>query len=163
MPAVRKTVAAIDPLIPLTITTQSQLCGATIAWQQTEAAMGVGVTILALTLSCIGVYGLMAYSVAQRTGEIGIRMAMGARPQDVSRALLREALLLAGLGIGVGVPLAFVAVRAIKWVRLFGVAPYDPAALGMTLIILVGVVLLATWIPARRAARLDPMAALRLE
>jgi predicted permease len=163
MPAVRKTVAALDPLIPLTVTTQSQLCNATIAWQQTQAAMGVGITILALALSCIGVYGLMAYSVAQRTGEIGIRMAIGARPQDVSRALLREALLLAGLGAGVGVPLSLVAVRVIKWVRYFGVAPYDPAALSVTLIVLVGITLLAAWIPARRAARLDPMAALRLE
>jgi len=114
MPVVRKTVAALDPQLPLIVTTQSQLCSASIAWQQTYAVLGVGVTILALALSCIGVYGLMAYRVTQRTGEIGIRMALGARPRDVARALLREALLLAGLGAGIGVPLASVAVRVIK-------------------------------------------------
>jgi ABC-type antimicrobial peptide transport system permease subunit len=162
VPAVRKAVAALDPMIPLTVTTQSQLCDATLATERTYAALGVALTSLAVTLSCIGVYGLMAYNVARRAGEIGIRMAVGARPQDVSRTFLREALVMAGLGAGIGVPLALLAVRVAR-LFLFGVTLYDPVSLGAAVIVLVGVALLATWIPARRAARLDPMVALRCE
>jgi ABC-type antimicrobial peptide transport system permease subunit len=113
-------------------------------------------------LSCIGVYGLMAHNVALRTGEIGIRMAIGARPQDVSRTILREATLLGVLGVGLGVPLSLMAVRVVRWL-LYGVTPYDPVTLAVAVMTLIGVTVLAAWIPARRAAGLDPMAALRLE
>jgi predicted permease len=162
MPQVRKAMTALDPLIPLTITTQSELIDGTIRPERLYAGLGVFLTLLAVALSCIGVYGLMAHNVALRTAEIGIRMAIGARPQDVSRTILREALLLAGLGVGIGVPLSLMTVRVIRWI-LYGVTPYDPATLGAAVIVLIGVALLAAWIPARRAARLDPMAALRLE
>jgi ABC-type antimicrobial peptide transport system permease subunit len=104
----------------------------------------------------------MAHNVALRTGEIGIRMALGARPQDVSRAILREAVLLAAVGVGIGVPLALVAVRIIRYL-LYGVTSYDPVTLAVAVIMLLGVALLAAWLPARRAAGLDPMAALRCE
>jgi predicted permease len=162
MPQVRKVMAALDPLIPLTITTQSELCKGTIRQERLYADLGVFLAVLAVTLSCIGVYGLMAHNVALRTGEIGIRMAIGARPQDVSRTILREALLLAGLGAGIGMPLVLMAVRIVRWL-LYGITPHDPATLGMAVIVLISVALLAAWIPARRAARLDPMAALRCE
>jgi ABC-type antimicrobial peptide transport system permease subunit len=152
----------LDPLIPLTITTQSELCNGTIATERLYTGLGAFLAVLAVVLSCIGVYGLMAHNVALRTGEIGIRMAIGARPQDVSRAILHEALLLAGLGAAIGVPLSLMAVRVIRWI-LYGVTPYDPVTLGAAVIVLIGVALLAAWIPARRAARLDPMVALRLE
>jgi predicted permease len=166
MPAVRRAVASLDPQVPLILTTQSQLCDEAIVWERTHASLGVGLASLAIALSCIGVYGLMAYSVAQRTGEIGIRMAIGARPRDVFRTMLRETLLLAGLGIGIGMPLAFAAVRVTRWLRYFGyfgITLYDPAVLGVTLIVLTGVALLAASISARRAAKVDPMVALRHE
>jgi predicted permease len=162
MPQVRKAMTALDPLIPVTITTQSELIDGTIRPERLYAGLGVFLALLAVALSCIGVYGLMAHNVALRTAEIGIRMAIGARPQDVSRTILREALLLAGLGVGIGVPLSLMTVRVIRWI-LYGVTPYDPATLGAAVIVLIGVALLAAWIPARRAAKLDPMAALRLE
>jgi predicted permease len=161
-PQVRRAVAALNPLIPLTITTQTALCNLLMLRPRVYASLGVFFTLLVLALACIGIYSLMAHNVALRTGEIGIRMAIGARPQDVSRAILREALLLAGLGVGIGVPLALVAVRIIRWL-LYGVKPYDPATLGAAAMVLIGVTVLAAWIPARRAARLDPMAALRFE
>jgi len=162
MPQVRKVMTALDPLLPLTITTQSELIDGTIRPERLYAGLGVFLAVLAVALSCIGVYGLMAHNVALRTGEIGIRMAIGARPQDVSRTILREAMLLGALGVGIGVPLALMTVRVVRWV-LYGVTPYDPATLAAAVIALIGVTLLAAWIPARRAARLDPMAALRLE
>ena len=104
----------------------------------------------------------MAHNVVLRTGEIGIRMAIGARPQDVSRTILREAMLLGALGAGIGVPPALMVVRVVRWI-LYGVTPYDPVTLAVAVTALIAVTLLAAWIPARRAARLDPMAALRLE
>jgi ABC-type antimicrobial peptide transport system permease subunit len=161
-PEVRKAVAALDPLIPLTVTTQTALCDLLMLKRRVFASLGVFFTALVVGLGCIGIYSLMAHNVALRTGEIGIRMAIGARPQDVSRTILREALLLAGVGAGIGVPLALVGVRIIRRL-LYGVTPYDPAALAAAVIVLIGAALLAAWIPARRAARLDPMAALRCE
>jgi len=162
LPQVRKVMTALDPLIPLTVTTQSELIDGTIRPQRLYAGLGVFLAVLAVVLSCIGVYGLMAHNVALRTGEIGIRMAIGARPQDVSRTILREATLLGVLGVGLGVPLSLMAVRVVRWL-LYGVTPYDPVTLGVAVMALIAVTLLAAWIPARRAARLDPMVALRLE
>ena len=162
MPAVHRTVAALDPLIPLTVTTQADLCDATIATERMYAALGIGLTILAVALSCMGVYGLMAHNVALRMGEIGIRMALGARPQDVSRTILREAVLLAGAGAGIGIPLALIAVRIIRSF-LYEIKPYDPLTLIAAVVVLLVAAVLAAWIPARRAARLDPIEALQCE
>jgi predicted permease len=159
---VHKAVAALNPLIPLTVTTQTALCDILILRHRVFASLGVFFTLLVVALGCIGIYSLMAHNVALRTGEIGIRLAIGARPQDVSRAILREAVLLAGAGAGIGVPLALMAVWIIRYL-LYGVTPYDPVTLGAAVIVLIGVALLAAWIPARRAARLDPMVAMRCE
>jgi predicted lysophospholipase L1 biosynthesis ABC-type transport system permease subunit len=161
-PKVREAVAGLDPLIPLRVTTQTALCDLLMLRDRVFAALGVFFTLLVVVLGCIGIYGLMAHNVALRSGEIGIRMALGARPQDVSRAILREALLLAGAGAGIGVPLALVAVCVIRW-GFYGVRPHDPATLAAAVTILISVTVLAAWIPARRAARIDPMAALRHE
>jgi len=161
-PQVRKAVAALNPLIPLTVTTQTALCDLLLLRHRVFAALGVFFTLLVVGLGCIGIYSLMAHNVALRTGEIGIRMTLGARPQDVSRAILREAALLAAVGVGIGVPLALVTVRIVRHL-LYGVTSYDPMTLAAAVIVLLGVALLAAWIPARRAARLDPMAALRFE
>jgi putative ABC transport system permease protein len=117
---------------------------------------------IALLLAAIGIYGLMAYSVQQRTQEIGIRMALGAQPGDVLRMVLRHGLLLCLVGIAVGISGAFAVVRLIKNL-IFGVSPTDPMTFVSVAVLLAGVAFLACWIPARQAMRVDPMVALRHE
>jgi predicted permease len=161
--AVRKTVAAIDPDVPVAhITTQEQLRAGNIGQERLFATLCGALSALALLLSCIGLYGLMAYHVARRTSEIAIRMAIGAQPGDVARPILCEALVLAAIGIGVGLPTVLVITRLIKS-QLYDVQPNDPVTLGIVIVALVMVALLAAWIPARRAAKTDPMEALRYE
>ena len=117
---------------------------------------------LALLLACIGLYGVMSYTVAGRTREIGVRMALGAQHLDVMRLVLREAMLLVGVGLLVGIPLSLASTRLLHG-YLFGLKGTDPASL-MAVVILLGVVAaLAGFIPARRAAGVDPIVALRYE
>jgi ABC-type antimicrobial peptide transport system permease subunit len=161
--AARKAVAAIDPRIPLAdITTQEQVRDKRISQERLFATLCSALAGLALLLSCIGLYGLTAYNVARRTSEIGLRMALGATPRHVAAPVLREALLLSLLGVAVGLPAAFAAGRLIRS-QLYGVVPHDPLALAAAVAALVAVALAAAWLPARRAARIDPMAALRCE
>jgi ABC-type antimicrobial peptide transport system permease subunit len=117
---------------------------------------------LAVLLACIGLYGLLAYNVARRTSEIGIRLALGAQQGDISRPILREALLLAVAGLAIGVPAALALAQLVKS-QLYGVAPADPLTLIAGALLLLVIALLAAWIPARRAARVDPLEALRAE
>jgi ABC-type antimicrobial peptide transport system permease subunit len=114
----------------------------------------------ALLLSAIGVYGLMAYSVQQRTAEIGIRMALGADEKSVRNMVLRQGMVLAVSGIAVGLVSSLWFARVLAGF-LFGVAPRDPAIFTAVTLLLVGVAFVATWLPARRATRLDPVTALR--
>jgi len=161
--AARKAVAAIDPRIPLSdITTQKQVRDKRISQERLFATLCGALAGLAVLLSCIGLYGLMAYNVARRTSEIGLRMALGATGRHVAFPVLREALLLSLIGVAVGLPAAFAAGRLIRS-QLYGVAPYDPLALAAAVGALVAVALFAAWLPARRAARIDPMVALRCE
>ena len=163
VPAVRKLLASIDPDIPMeSISTQQQIIKNSIMPEQLFATLCGSLTILALTLSCIGLYGLMAYNVARRTSEMGIRLALGARPQDVAWPILREALMLASLGIAIGLPVALALSRLIRS-TFFGIKPYDPATIIGSIILLLSVAVLSAWIPARRAAKIDPMEALRYE
>jgi ABC-type antimicrobial peptide transport system permease subunit len=120
------------------------------------------VALLAVLLSCIGLYGLMAYHVARRTNEIGIRMALGARPRDVAWPVIRGALFMAGLGVCLGGAGALVLVQGIKS-QLYGIAPHDPTTLLGAAALLLAVAVLSAWLPARRAAKVDPMEALRCE
>jgi ABC-type antimicrobial peptide transport system permease subunit len=119
-------------------------------------------SLAALILSAIGIYGLMHYFVAQRTNEIGVRMALGARYGNVLSLVLRQGLLLAGIGVMVGVLGAFALTRLLSSL-LFGVTPTDPVTFAAAPTILLGVAVLACWIPARRAAAIDPVRALRQE
>jgi predicted permease len=161
--AVRKAVAGIDPAVPVArVTTQDQLLDASLSKERLFAALCGALALFALLLSCIGLYGLMAFNVARRRNEIGIRMAIGARPVDVARAIVHEALILAAVGIGAGLPAAFAVARLIQG-HLYGVPPNDPATLGVVIAALVAVALLAAWLPARRASKVDPIEALRSE
>ncbi len=117
---------------------------------------------LAVLLATIGVYGVVSYSVSQRMQEIGIRVALGARSGDVSRLVLREGLLLGGLGVGVGLAAALASTRVLQTL-LFEVTPTDPVTLSAVAGLLLAVVLAATLWPARRATKVDPMVALRYE
>ncbi|MCU0913828.1 MAG: ABC transporter permease [Planctomycetes bacterium] len=163
VPAVRRAVAEIDPGLPLEeLATQKQLLEKSLSPERTLRLLFVGLGLLALGLSCLGLYGLMAHHVTGRTGEIGLRMALGARPADVARPILREAGRLALLGIALGLPLTLALARVLG-AFIFDIAPYDPVTLIASGVILLAVALVAAWLPARRAARIDPMVALRYE
>jgi len=113
-------------------------------------------------LACIGIYGLMSYTVARRTNEIGIRLALGAQRAQVRRMILRESTGLAIAGIVAGVGGAMALTRLVKSM-LFGIEPYDPMTLASGALLLFVVALAASWIPARRAAGVQPVVALRHE
>ena len=117
---------------------------------------------LALLLAAIGLYGVVAYSVSQRTNEIGIRMALGATREDVLRLVLRYGAGLALIGIALGFIASLAATRVLSSM-LFEVSPDDPQTFVAVALLLMAVVLLASYIPARRAAKVDPMVALRYE
>jgi ABC-type antimicrobial peptide transport system permease subunit len=117
---------------------------------------------LALLLACIGIYGLISYAVVRRIPEIGIRMALGARRASVVWLVLREALILVLIGLAAGIPLVFGAARLVTSL-LFGVSPADPATLAATVVLMLSIAVVAAYLPARRASRVDPMGALRYE
>ena len=118
--------------------------------------------VLALALASIGLFGLMSYSVARRTNEIGIRMALGARRADVVSLVLKESMTIVGIGIVLGLAGALAASRFVSTL-LFGLAPADPATIVLAVAVMTAVSMGAGYLPARRAARVDPMIALRYE
>jgi len=165
VPAVRKAVADIDRNLPLEVegfTTQKLALKESLAQERLYASLCGSLALLGLALSCIGLYGLMAYNVARRTGEMGIRKALGAQPWDVAWPILREALTLAAIGVAIGLPVALALVRLIRSF-FYGIEPHDPLTMIGTVVLVVAVAALAAWLPARRAARIDPMVALRYE
>ena len=163
IPAVRKAVANVDPYLPLPeMTTQKILFKKQFRLARLFASLCGSLALLALSLSCIGLYGIMAYNVARRTSEMGIRKALGARPLDVAWSILREALKLATIGVAIGMLVAMALVCLIEGL-IYGIEPHDPLTMIGAAVIMVAVAALAAWIPARRAARIDPMEALRYE
>ena len=118
--------------------------------------------LIALLLAAIGLYGVMSYAVSRRTRELGIRMALGAGRRDVLRLMLKQGLLLTSLGLALGWLAAVWLTRGIQTL-LYGVGTTDPLTFGAVALLLAGVALLACYIPARRAAKVDPMVALRYE
>jgi ABC-type antimicrobial peptide transport system permease subunit len=126
------------------------------------ATLSSSFALLASLLAGIGVYGLLSYGVIRRTGEIGIRMALGAQRRDVVWLVVREGLLLVIAGVALGVPLTLALTRYVRGM-LYGLSPQDPITLIAAVVLLVGVAAVASLLPARRASRLDPMDALRHE
>jgi ABC-type antimicrobial peptide transport system permease subunit len=135
---------------------------ATISQQRLFAMLTVGFGFLALVLACIGIYGLMAYNVARRTNEIGIRIAVGAQPSQVSLLVFRQGVRPVIGGLLVGVASSLAAGRLIRSF-LFGTEARDPAAMLAVVALLLAVAAMACWAPARRASRIDPAIALRNE
>jgi predicted permease len=133
-----------------------------LAWPRFNALLLGVFAASALLLSAIGLYGVMAASVRQRQGEIGVRLALGAGAGDVRRLVLGEGLRLAGAGAALGLALALAATRVLRGL-LFETEPLDPAVLGTAVLVLVAAALGATWLPARRAMRVDPIEALRAQ
>lgn len=130
--------------------------------QRALAALTASFGLLALALACVGIYGVMAYSVVQRTSEIGIRLALGAHPVQMRGMVLRESMWVAGVGIVAGLASALVLTRLVRSM-LFGIGPYDPVTMASCTVVLLAIALAASWIPARRAAGIEPMEALRHE
>jgi predicted permease len=163
IPVVYRTVAEVDRNLPLEgITTQKLILKKYHAQQCLFASLSGSLALLALALSCIGLYGIMAYNVTRRTGEMGIRKALGACSWDVAWPIMREALKLASIGVAIGVPASLVLGRVIGGF-LYGVEPYDSLTMIIAALLMIFVTALAAWIPARRAAKVDPMEALRYE
>ena len=162
-PALRRAVQSIDPDLPLQeIRTQQEQIDASMQQERIIAALTASFGVLALVLASVGVYGVMAYSVAQRTSEIGIRMALGALPREVLTMVLREATWIALAGITCGIGATLLSARLVTSL-LYGLHPNDPVILATSALLLTLVGLVASWAPARRAAAVEPMQALRHE
>jgi predicted permease len=161
--AVRAIVTQADARVPLTdVKTEAAQIDQMMNQEIILAKLCTAFAMLALLIACVGLYGTMSYTVARRTGEIGIRMALGSPRGSVVWMVLREVLVLAGLGLALGVPTALGISRFVESF-LFDVKPNSPPALILASAILLGAVVLAGYVPARKASRIDPMIALRHE
>jgi ABC-type antimicrobial peptide transport system permease subunit len=161
--SVRPAIHEVDKNLPVTsITTLSEQVNESLNKEHLIARLSSFFGILALVLACVGLYGVLAYGVARRTNEIGIRMALGADQMRVLWMVLRESLALVGVGVAVGLLMAFAATRFISS-QLYGVKPTDPATITAVTIVLAAVAVFAGYIPARRATKVDPLVALRYE
>ena len=161
--AMRRTLQSLDPDMPLyDVRTMDESIRRGMWENRVWMSMMAAFAALALIIAAIGIYGVMAYSVAQRTQEIGIRMALGAAQRDVRRLIVGQAVRLTVIGLGIGLAGAYALTRLMASL-LFGVKPGDPPTFIGVTVILAASSLLAAWLPAERAARVDPMVALRTE
>ena len=149
-------------LVPYNIRTMKSAISATIAGPRFTTILVGLFAGLALTLTVVGIYGVVSYSVSQRTRDFGIRMALGASRASVLGLVIRQGMLLAVAGIAIGLAGSFALTRLIA-AQLFGISPGDPATFAAVVTLLVLVTLTACYLPARRATKVDPMVALRHE
>lgn len=160
---VRRAILAEDPNLPITDAKSLQeLIDSRTSLDRMLAQLSIAFGTVALLLAAIGLYGVLSYGVARRTSEIGIRKALGAGEGAVIRMILGETTWLLAGGVVAGLALAYGSLRLIQS-RLFGLAPEDPVAIGLAVAVLAAVALIAAWLPARRASRVDPMVAIRWE
>ena len=162
-PEIKNAVGEIDPNLPVShITTLAQQVNDSVLNMRLVAQLSSFFGALAAFLACIGIYGVMSYGIARRTNEFGIRMALGAEWYQVLGVVLRETLLLATAGVAIGLGLSLASGRLVESL-LFGLKPYDPSVLALATLAMIVVALLAGFLPARRATRIDPSVALRYE
>jgi ABC-type antimicrobial peptide transport system permease subunit len=161
--ALRGSIVALDKEQPVyNIRPMTQLLDESVARRRFNMMLLGGFALLALVLASIGIYGVISYSVAQRTREIGIRLALGAQIGDVIKLILKQGLALAVVGLALGLLVSFFVTKLMSSL-LFGVSATDPVTFGIVALILLFVALLACYIPARRASKVDPNVALRYE
>jgi predicted permease len=161
--ALRETVESIDPNLPLfNVRTQTEQLSQAMQQERLFANLLVAFGALALFLACLGLYGTLAYAVTARIPEIGLRMALGAQRRDVAAMIVKGSLVPVGIGVVLGLAGAVASTRMIESM-LFGIAPNDPLTLAAAAVVLLASAAVAAWLPARRAARVDPMTALRYE
>jgi ABC-type antimicrobial peptide transport system permease subunit len=160
---VREAVAAVDPLVPTgRILSMDQMLSRSLALRRFMMLLLSIFGGLALVLASVGIYGVISYAVSQRTQEIGVRMALGAQPEDVLKMVVAEGLKLVVAGMAVGVVVALMLTRLLEGM-LYGVSVRDPLIFILVNLLLVAVSLAACYVPARRAMRVDPMVAVRYE
>jgi ABC-type antimicrobial peptide transport system permease subunit len=163
IPAVRSAVSQLDNNLPLfNMKTESEQIERSLFQERLIARLSSFFGALSLLLACVGLYGLLSYEVTQRTREIGIRMALGARPPDILRIVVRQGVGLSAVGAFIGILVALGATRYLASL-LYGVRPFDPPTFLAVALLLSLVALAACYIPARRASRVDPLVALRYE
>jgi putative ABC transport system permease protein len=161
--AVERTVHAVEKDLPIySVRSMNQLLGSSLATRRLTLVLLAGFAALALLLAAVGIYGVTSYSFRQRTHELGIRMALGAQAGDVLKLVLMQGLKLAFVGVLIGLTAAFSLTRWMKSL-LFEVSPTDPMTFAVIALLLIAVALLACWIPARRATKVDPLVALRCD
>jgi putative ABC transport system permease protein len=161
--AVRDQVKAIDPDQPIySVRTMDDIRAESVAPERLNLTLLSIFAGIALVLAVVGIYGVMSYSVTQRTHEIGIRMAIGAQPRDVFRMIILQGMMLALIGVGIGLVGAFLLTRLMASM-LFGVEPTDPATFAAIAVLLTTVALVACYVPGRRATKVDPVVSLRYE
>ncbi|HEX7253793.1 MAG TPA: ABC transporter permease [Thermoanaerobaculia bacterium] len=162
-PAIRREIRAIDPAVPAgAIVSLRQYISFSTVLQRSAGAISGALGLLGLLLTAIGLAGLVAHSVSRRTREIGLRLAVGARPRDILQLEIRRATLVSGVGFALGSAAAFFATPLLSRF-LFGIRGTDPATWAAAGAVLLGATLLASWLPARRGARMDPLKALKSE
>jgi ABC-type antimicrobial peptide transport system permease subunit len=160
---VRRELRNVDPSQPIhNVRSLEQIRSESIAPERFILALVGSFAAIALVLATVGIYGLLSYSVALRTPEIGVRMALGAQASDVRKLVMRQGLSLALAGVAIGLAGAFALTRVMRTL-LFQVSPTDPLTFALIAVLLALVALMACWIPARRATKVDPMVALRSE
>jgi ABC-type antimicrobial peptide transport system permease subunit len=163
---IRSALREVDPNLPLSnIKTQIEQADETLSMERMFAKLLTMFGLVAQLLAAVGLYGVMAYSVSQRTQEIGIRMALGANRFKVLRMILKQGMVLTVIGVALGLGSAYVLTKYLESLTsmLFGVKPRDPWTFGVIAVLLTTVALIASLIPARRATKVDPLIALRYE
>jgi putative ABC transport system permease protein len=160
--AVREQIWSVDRRQPVTVITMQQILADSLQRRRFTLVLLASFASMALTLAVVGIYGVIAYSVVQRTREFGIRMALGAQRADVLAMVLRESCRLFIVGFGIGIAASLVLSRTMRSM-LYGVGAGDPATFVAVSLLFLAAALAAAWAPARRATRVDPMVALRYE